>query len=145
MDNYDIEAYESCDYSVLNPSNSISAASASGGGVVIATTVLKFATEALKCYSEVKINSEIQATERMRIREGAKCIIAKIENDTRILQQALSESHERKMELIKIVGQLATKSEVDENTLKFCEYLLNCINSCDSTISLPNVEIPKLI
>lgn len=94
-----------------------------GAGEII-PIVTAFLNSALKSYTDIKINADIQATERMKIRTYAKVLIKKIEADNIAFLEALKNEHELKKTIINTVCTLATRSEIDENTLKICQMLL---------------------
>lgn len=82
----------------------------------------------LDCYKNIKINQEIQATERARIREHARVCIATIEADTKKFEMALNQVGTERIAMVKSICNVLTRDVLDDNSVKVCELVLNYLN-----------------
>lgn len=115
---------------IIKSESSIVGASQLGAGEII-PAITSFIDSTLKSYTDIKINADIQATERMRIRNHAKVLITKIEADNSAFLEALKREHELKDKIVDAVCTLATRSEIDDNTLRLCQMLLEALSNVE--------------
>lgn len=77
------------------------------------------------CYKETKINSEIQETEREKVRQEARVFIAQYENDTKKAIAQIQAVNSQNIEMIDLIRSLLARPELDENCVKLCEIILS--------------------
>lgn len=82
----------------------------------------------LDCYKNVKINQEIQETERARIREQSRVYIAAIEANTKKFEMTIKQTGTERMAFITTICNLLSRDILDDNSVKLCELVLNYLN-----------------
>lgn len=91
--------------------------------------VIEFTNSLINAYKDIKINEDIQETERSRIRAQAKICIAMIEADTYKFEKVLQLISEERQPLIAALCILMTKDILDDGTLSVIKYILDYLKS----------------
>ncbi|MCB7062228.1 hypothetical protein LI031_00105 [Enterocloster citroniae] len=106
-------------------------------GLDIEKCVIEFANSIINACKDIKVNQDIQETERLRIRTQAKICVAMIEADTIKFENALKVIAIERMEFVNAFCTLVTKDVLDENTVKISERILDYL-SRNSPLDLLN-------
>jgi hypothetical protein len=109
---------------------SICSTGANGEGSVD-VDLTKIIGDFLDCYKNVKIAQEIQATERMRIREATRVMITAIEADTHKFEIVLQEKHIERMQFIQMMWYLLNKNVLEDTDVHLFEMLINSLERND--------------
>lgn len=111
----------------------------------LAGCVIELANSVINACKEIKINQDIQATERARIRAQAEVCNALIEADTMKFEKALRELSVERMEFVRAFCTLATGDMLDENTVRICEWILQYLGQNTPVDLLDhNPAIPRI-
>lgn len=76
------------------------------------------------CYRDMKINTEIQETEREKVRQQARVFIAQYEADTNKAIEEIKSNTAMNIELIRTIGNIMTQENIDHEIIDFCKILL---------------------
>lgn len=88
------------------------------------TEILGFVGSIVECYRDTKIHSAIQETEREKIRQQARVLIAQYEQETQKAVNEIQMATFQNIEVIRTIGKIMTKENIDKEVIEFCKILL---------------------
>lgn len=91
--------------------------------VEIASVINNF----VQCYSQSKISAQIQETEREKVRQQARVVIAQYECDTQKTIEEIKSVGNLNIEMIKTIRTIMCRPDVNTEMIEFCKILLSSL------------------
>ena len=92
--------------------------------VLEATQVMSMFENMLDTYRDITVSTEKEKTEREKIREQARVMIAQNESDIRKQIQKINADKEVNLKILDNIGLLMTRPQLDEECCRLCELFL---------------------
>ena len=92
--------------------------------IVLQNEVIGLVSDIAKCYRDSRINAEIQQTEREKVRQQARVMIARNNADMNRAIEEIRKDSVRNVELIRTVRYIMTKKDVDKDIIDFCKHMM---------------------
>lgn len=86
--------------------------------------IVELVTNIAACYRDIKVNAEMQKTEREKLRQQARVLIAQHEADTNKAIEEIRKDSALNVELIRAVSNIMTQNNVDKDIIDFCKCLI---------------------
>ena len=92
--------------------------------IALQNEVIGLVSDIAKCYRDSRINAEIQQTEREKLRQQARVMIARHNADMNRAIEEIRKDSVLNVELIRTVRDIMTQKDVDKDIIDLCKCMM---------------------
>ncbi len=92
--------------------------------IALQNQVIGLVSDIAKCYRDSRINAEIQQTEREKLRQQARVMIARHNADMNRAIEEIRKDSVLNVELIRTVRDIMIQNNVDKEIIDFCKHMM---------------------